>query len=141
LRYLRYLFISSIRHEGNLMNASAIISRAAADHAIDASTLEAYFAKSGWDFSVFTGRDDEVAFLEKLATHHAAEIAARRAAIETASAQAAAMRDASLTKAARANPSLQCQKCDGTGRIRAFSHIEDGSCFQCSGTGVRRPRR
>lgn len=30
---------------------------------------------------------------------------------------------------------LVCGKCDGTGRLRAFSHIEQGACFQCKGTG------
>lgn len=29
-----------------------------------------------------------------------------------------------------------CPKCSGTGRIRAFSHIHNGTCFACSGSGV-----
>lgn len=29
-----------------------------------------------------------------------------------------------------------CSKCDGKGRINAFSHIENGSCFACKGTGT-----
>lgn len=29
-----------------------------------------------------------------------------------------------------------CPKCDGTGNLRAFSHIVSGRCFQCAGTGT-----
>ena len=29
-----------------------------------------------------------------------------------------------------------CPKCIGTGHIRAFSHIDNGTCFACSGSGV-----
>jgi hypothetical protein len=29
-----------------------------------------------------------------------------------------------------------CSKCDGTGRINAFSHIHAGACFACQGTGT-----
>ena len=29
----------------------------------------------------------------------------------------------------------ECSKCDGTGDIRAFSHIAGGVCFTCKGTG------
>jgi hypothetical protein len=35
-----------------------------------------------------------------------------------------------------------CHKCDGSGHIRAFSHILGGVCFTCAGSGrveVRRP--
>ena len=28
-----------------------------------------------------------------------------------------------------------CSKCDGRGRIDAFSHIRNGSCFACQGSG------
>lgn len=28
-----------------------------------------------------------------------------------------------------------CGKCDGKGKIDAFSHIENGKCFWCGGTG------
>jgi len=30
---------------------------------------------------------------------------------------------------------VSCPKCSGTGRIRAFSHIENGVCFLCAGNG------
>ena len=29
-----------------------------------------------------------------------------------------------------------CPKCDGTGNLRAFSHIVSGRCFCCGGAGV-----
>jgi hypothetical protein len=29
-----------------------------------------------------------------------------------------------------------CPKCDGTGNLRAFSHIVSGRCFQCAGSGT-----
>lgn len=28
-----------------------------------------------------------------------------------------------------------CYKCGGTGRIEAFTHIENGACFACGGSG------
>tara|TARA_Y100001972_G_scaffold78843_1_gene95790 strand:+ start:424 stop:801 length:378 start_codon:yes stop_codon:yes gene_type:complete len=28
-----------------------------------------------------------------------------------------------------------CSKCDGKGRIEAFSHVQGGVCFWCDGTG------
>ncbi len=37
---------------------------------------------------------------------------------------------------------INCGKCDGTGRIRAFAHIVGGMCFACQGEGkvaVRKP--
>jgi len=34
----------------------------------------------------------------------------------------------------------ECSKCDGKGRISAFSHIENGACFTCKGTGKVRIR-
>ena len=30
----------------------------------------------------------------------------------------------------------QCPKCGGTGNIPCFSHVEDGVCFLCGGSGV-----
>lgn len=30
---------------------------------------------------------------------------------------------------------VACGKCDGSGRIKAFGHIESGRCFGCAGTG------
>lgn len=30
----------------------------------------------------------------------------------------------------------KCQKCNGTGFIRPFLHIENGLCFNCNGTGI-----
>lgn len=29
-----------------------------------------------------------------------------------------------------------CAKCDGTGEIPEFSHVDDGKCFSCNGTGL-----
>lgn len=34
----------------------------------------------------------------------------------------------------------QCTKCNGRGKINAFSHISGGSCFTCKGTGKLRCR-
>lgn len=31
--------------------------------------------------------------------------------------------------------SCECPKCDGSGRISAFAHIESGACFRCGGSG------
>lgn len=31
-----------------------------------------------------------------------------------------------------------CSKCDGAGRISAFSHVHEGVCFACNGTGRAR---
>lgn len=31
----------------------------------------------------------------------------------------------------------KCDKCGGTGYIKQFSGIENGTCFRCEGTGVR----
>ncbi len=30
---------------------------------------------------------------------------------------------------------VECPKCDGSGRISAFAHIESGACFRCGGAG------
>lgn len=30
-----------------------------------------------------------------------------------------------------------CRKCDGTGKLPQFNHIEGGKCFECGGTGER----
>ena len=30
---------------------------------------------------------------------------------------------------------MNCPKCNGTGHIAAFSHIKNGQCFKCEGTG------
>ena len=29
-----------------------------------------------------------------------------------------------------------CDRCDGTGHIPKFSHIRNGRCYECNGTGV-----
>lgn len=29
----------------------------------------------------------------------------------------------------------KCSQCEGTGIINKFSHIEEGKCFKCNGTG------
>ena len=51
-----------------------------------------------------------------------------------------ARRESRRTPDAKRNPDLICGKCDGLGRINAFSHIEAGACFQCRGSGIIRPR-
>ena len=123
------------------MNTTDIITTAATAHQIESDELAAFLTTGGWDFSCFTGQADEIAFIGKMADHYAGQLAARRDRLEANRAKAAQLRDARLTKAARANPDRQCGKCDGTGRINAFSHIAGGSCFQCQGTGVVRVRR
>jgi hypothetical protein len=30
---------------------------------------------------------------------------------------------------------MKCTKCNGTGKIKAFTHICGGDCFQCNGSG------
>lgn len=30
---------------------------------------------------------------------------------------------------------MKCQKCDGSGFIPCFSHVEGGRCFRCGGNG------
>ncbi len=41
-----------------------------------------------------------------------------------------------MTKATHTKPVKHtCPKCDGAGVIDAFSHIENGKCFWCGGTG------
>ena len=32
---------------------------------------------------------------------------------------------------------ITCAKCNGTGHIQGFSHIQEGVCFDCNGAGVR----
>ena len=32
---------------------------------------------------------------------------------------------------------VTCAKCDGTGQIRAFNHVQGGVCFSCGGKGYR----
>ena len=32
--------------------------------------------------------------------------------------------------------SCTCPKCDGKGKLRAFSHIANGDCFLCGGSGT-----
>lgn len=31
---------------------------------------------------------------------------------------------------------LECLRCNGTGKLAAFSHIAKGRCFLCGGTGI-----
>ena len=35
----------------------------------------------------------------------------------------------------KANVKLSCIKCNGTGKLPEFTHIQDGDCFLCEGTG------
>jgi DnaJ-class molecular chaperone len=123
------------------MNIQTMIETAAAKHAIEAAELTKALTAHGWDFSAFTGTEDEVKFITGTINHHAGLIEARIKKTEAARAEERASRERRLTPAARAMPALQCGKCDGSGKIRAFSHIENGSCFQCGGTGVIRSRR
>lgn len=43
------------------------------------------------------------------------------------------------------NPTMDfpgvCPKCQGKGKVRAFSHVAGGVCFMCEGTGRVRSRR
>ena len=122
------------------MTATDIINEVSAAHRIEASDLAASLTKAGWDFSSFTGTAAEISFIRKAVANVAGQMTARRDRIEATRVQMAALRDRRLTKAARANPAAQCGKCDGGGRILAFSHISGGSCFQCGGSGVIRLR-
>jgi hypothetical protein len=69
------------------------------------------------------------------------QIEARPALLAARQIEINANRHAIMTAAARANPESACYKCDGVGKIRAFSHIENGYCFACGGAGVRKMRR
>jgi len=31
---------------------------------------------------------------------------------------------------------MKCSKCNGTGKISGFSHISNGVCFDCMGSGI-----
>lgn len=35
----------------------------------------------------------------------------------------------------RALPFMRCSKCDGTGFISGFMHVDNGKCWMCCGTG------
>jgi hypothetical protein len=37
---------------------------------------------------------------------------------------------------------IDCDKCQGTGFIEAFQHIDNGTCYKCKGTGkINEPRK
>jgi len=36
-----------------------------------------------------------------------------------------------------AKKKITCWKCDGSGKIRAYSHIANGECFACAGLGYK----
>lgn len=64
---------------------------------------------------------------KRFAVENAYDCARSEAADAVRFAWAAAERDALDPDA--------CGKCDGTGRISAFSHIHEGLCFACGGSG------
>jgi hypothetical protein len=33
----------------------------------------------------------------------------------------------------------ECLKCNGTGRLAHFAHVDNGRCFTCGGSGVAQP--
>ena len=118
-----------------MINISAI----AADHNIPADELTKYVVGRGWDL-VAIGKMTDVeggadylnatfaSYASKLAAHQAKKDAAHKAFIakwETPS------------KAAQARPDRACKRCGGVGRIVTFSHVNDGHCFRCEGTGVK----
>jgi hypothetical protein len=118
------------------MSASDIINEIAASQGVDGVALSTYLSQAGWDFSPLTGADNELDFARKTIAHYAGMMAERQRKIDWANAQIKELRQKRLTAAARANPERCCGKCDGAGRILAFSHIANGACFQCEGTGV-----
>lgn len=54
--------------------------------------------------------------------------------------QAAPIQPGRLSAAKRST--MICNKCNGTGTIPGFSHVNNGRCFKCNGSGqVAEPRR
>lgn len=43
-------------------------------------------------------------------------------------------------KLAGENKTYPCSRCEGAGRIRAFSHVVGGVCFRCGGTGKQKSK-
>ncbi len=34
-----------------------------------------------------------------------------------------------------------CERCNGTGQLKAYGHVQNGVCFLCSGTGEVKPKK
>lgn len=41
-----------------------------------------------------------------------------------------------MTKTTTTKKQTTCPRCDGTGTISEYAHIQDGQCFKCNGTGA-----
>ena len=118
------------------MTPQALIETTAAHHGVSYENLAA--AVAAWDLVGLIGADADLA--GRVVDGHAEELAKIAAKKAARAAKIEAQRTASLTTAAKANPSAACTRCDGKGRIRGFSHIEGGKCFACGGAGVRHLR-
>lgn len=114
-----------------------MIQTIAAAHNISADELNSFVTGRGWDFSKLDMADaSHVKFATDVITGYAQDIAARQAKVAANRAAFTAKWD-TKTKAAVANPHRTCKRCHGVGRIVTFSHVNDGQCFRCEGTGVR----
>lgn len=111
-------------------------------HNVTADELSGALVRGGWDFSKLDEKDAaHVDFATRLVTDYAVRIVELKAKKAEAEARVAARRLASKTTEAKANPALECGRCDGKGHIRGFCHIDNGKCFACHGAGIIRRRR
>lgn len=120
----------------------------AAAHNLTTEELEQSLAAAGWDFAMLHANHPDHAgmqashfeFADKMATTHAERMAKNKAMRAAQRERNEAYRMRAMTPDARANPDFACTRCEGKGRIRGFSHVENGICFGCGGRGVTFPK-